>query len=370
MNSSLFKSYLKLAALILLMAAALVKVDVILTFLGKAMGVLSPLFIGIALAFIINGPYEWIKKQLMRVIKSDRAEKLVRIASVLLAHLVFLLALTGMFYYIIPQFIDSVRQFSSNYPTYREQIDSFLNMINSYLKLGTLDLSSFDNFIKQLPEKLSTILTGFLPQVFTITTSVIGTVVDIVLGFVLSIYILADKRNIERMLIRANRAYLSKSSARIEDVAAITTATFKKFIYGQLTEALILGVLCFIGMMIFGFPYALPISIMIGVSNLVPIAGPIIGTIPSALILLLIDPVKALWFILFIVILQQIEGNIIYPRVVGQSIGLPPLWLLLVIIVGGGLFGVLGMVLGVPIVTVAYQLLVRDLDKKLEVKAV
>lgn len=369
MNSSLFKSYLKLAALILLMAAALVKVDAVLTFLGKMLGVMSPLFIGIALAFVINGPFEWIRKQLMRALRSDRTEKIVRIMSVLLAHLAFLLVLTGMFYYIIPQFIDGVRQFSSNYPLYREQIDSFLNMLNSYLKLGTLDLSSFDNFVNQLPEKLSTILTGFLPRIFTITTSVLGTIVDIVLGFVLSIYILADKRNIERMLTRISRAYLPKSSGRIEEVAVITTATFKKFIFGQLTEALILGVLCFFGMVIFGFPYALPISIMIGVSNLVPIAGPIIGTIPSTLILLLIDPVKALWFILFIVVLQQIEGNIIYPRVVGQSIGLPPLWLLLVVILGGGLFGVLGMILGVPIVTVAYQLLVSDLDKKLARKA-
>jgi len=104
---------------------------------------------------------------------------------------------------------------------------------------------------------------------------------------------------------------------------------------------------------------------MIGISNLIPIAGPIIGTIPSVLILLLVSPVKALWFILFIVVLQQIEGNLIYPKVVGQSIGLPPLWLLLTIIIGGGLFGVLGMVLGVPAVTVLYRLFNRDLDKKL-----
>jgi predicted PurR-regulated permease PerM len=334
----LFKSYILLLLYAAALIAAVLKFDALFAFLGKLVGIFSPLFIGIALAFILNGPFEIIKRALGTIFKKSKSGKAANVVSALLAHILLLLVLSAMFYYIVPQFIDSVKQFSSNYPTYRSEIDGLIKAVSDYFKIDTLDLTRFDEFIGQLPSKLSTLLTGYIPKVFTITTSVIGSLVDLVLGFILSIYLLSDKKGIELMLKRLLKAYVPKAASRIEEIASITVSTFKKFIYGQATEAIVLGLMCFVGMLAFGFPYALPISIIIGVSNLIPIAGPIIGTIPSALILLLVSPTDALWFVVFVVVLQQIEGNIIYPRVVGQSIGLPPLWLLLTIIVGGGLF--------------------------------
>lgn len=366
MDRSLFRSILKLIVITILFAAAVVKIDLLLSLASRLLGVLSPLFIGIALAFIINGPFEWIYKLLARIPWLSGRKKGRRSISVLLSHLAFILVIAALFYYIVPQFIDSVKQFSASYPSYRDQVSAYIKAVADYLDIQSLDLSTFDDFVRQLPDRLSTFLTGFVPRLFTITTGVVRSIINVLLGFILSIYILSDKRNLEDILLRSIRAYMPKRARRIEQVGELTASTFKKFVYGQLTEALILGVACFAGMLALGFPYALPISMMIGVSNLVPIAGPIIGTIPSVLIILLVDPVKALWFVLFVVVLQQVEGNVIYPRVVGSTIGLPPLWLLMVIIVGGGLFGVLGMVLGVPTMTVLYRLLNEDLDRRLK----
>ncbi len=365
MDRGLFRSYLKLIAYAILMVAAVVKADLLLSFASRFLSILSPLFIGIALAFIINGPFEWLNRLLIKFPPLSGNDKGRRFIAVLLSHVFFLVLVTVLFYFIVPQFIDSVKQFSASYPTYRDQVNAYIKVVADYLKIQSVDLSSFDDFIKQLPDRLSTFLTGFVPKLFTITTGVVRSIINVLLGFVLSIYILSDKRKLEDILLRTIRAYLPSRAKRIEQVGELTASTFKKFVYGQLTEALILSLACFAGMLVFGFPYALPISMIIGVSNLIPIAGPIIGTIPSVLIILLVDPVKALWFVLFIVVLQQVEGNFIYPRVVGSTIGLPPLWLLMVIIVGGGLFGVIGMVLGVPTVTVLYKLLNEDLDRRL-----
>ena len=366
MDKRTFRSYLLLAFYIFLMGAALVKFDALLSLAAKSLRVISPLFIGIAIAFILDGLFETIRKGLRRSFGSPRAEKPVRFASVLIAHLFFLLSVFAIFYYIIPQFIESTKQFSSNYPAYRGQVLDFVAKVTEYLEIQSFDFSQLDEFIRQLPERITALLGSIFPRVFTITTSVISSLVRIVLGFVLSIYILSDKTRIESQLRRFIAAYFPKSAERIGHIASVTSATFKKFIYGQLTEALVLAVLCFFGMLIFGFPYALPISMLIGVSNLVPIVGPIIGTIPGFLILLLVDPMKALWFVLFIVVLQQIEGNLIYPRVMGQSIGLPQLWLLLTVILAGGIFGVLGLVIGVPTVTVLYRLVGQDVRSRLD----
>jgi predicted PurR-regulated permease PerM len=145
---------------------------------------------------------------------------------------------------------------------------------------------------------------------------------------------------------------------------------FSNFISGQLMEACILGLLCFIGMNIFGFEYAFLISLMIGVTAIVPVVGAFIGTIPAVFLLFLVEPMQAVWFLVFILVLQQLEGHIIYPKVVGESVGLPALWVLLGIMTGGGLGGVPGMLLGVPLLTIGYKLLSRTIQRRLDAKKI
>jgi predicted PurR-regulated permease PerM len=139
--------------------------------------------------------------------------------------------------------------------------------------------------------------------------------------------------------------------------------SFENFIRGQIVEAFIIGSICFVGMQIFGFQYALLISVIIGITNMIPMFGPYIGGIPSFLILVMVDPVKAIWFIVFLIVLQQVEGNIIYPRVVGTSMGLSGFWVLIAVIVGNNLFGILGIIIGIPIFSTIYTI-VRELTTK------
>ena len=150
----------------------------------------------------------------------------------------------------------------------------------------------------------------------------------------------------------------------------MANARFSGFVSGQLTEAVILGVLCFLGMSLFGMEYALLISVIIGLTNIIPIFGPIIGTVPGALILLMVEPMKAVWFVVFIVVLQQIESNLIYPKVVGGSIGLPGIWVMFSVLIGGSLFGLPGVLLGVPTFAVIYTLIARAVKKRLHEKKI
>lgn len=224
--------------------------------------------------------------------------------------------------------------------------------------------------MEKIQNKLSSI-TEYIPTVlsktYDITSGIINGIIDIVIGIVFSIYILLDKQSLKKNAKSITKLIIKGSKYdKFERIIKIAYDTFSNFISGQLMEAVILGVLCFIGMTIFGFDYAPLISVIIGITNMIPIAGPILGTIPCALILLLVNPIRAVWFVVFIIIIQQIDSNLIYPKVVGNSIGLPALWVLFAITVGGGLGGVLGMILGVPIVSIIYTLVnekIRENEK-------
>ena len=189
--------------------------------------------------------------------------------------------------------------------------------------------------------------------------------VDIVLGIVFAIYLLAQKENLGRQTKKSIRAIFGEERAKkIVDFSSLTNSVFTKFVTGQLTEACIIGVLCFIGMLIFGMPYAGIISILVGFTALIPIFGAFIGTGIGAFLILLENPLKAIWFVIFIIVLQQLEGNLIYPRVVGKSVGLPGIWVLAAVTIGGGLFGVMGMLFSVPICSVLYVMFREYVNRK------
>ena len=186
---------------------------------------------------------------------------------------------------------------------------------------------------------------------------------------IFAVYMLLSK---EKLLLTAKKvfyAHLNKDTAdHIVSIFKHANKVFRSFVGGQITEAFILGILCYIGMLIFRMPYAPLISVIMGVSSLVPVIGPIVGTIPSAILILLESPIVALWFVIYIIVLQQVEGNVIYPRVVGSAIGISGFWVLLAVTVGGGLFGVLGILIGVPLMAVIYTLYGEFVNKKIAEK--
>ena len=363
MDKKLFKSYFLLIFYSILLIVGIVKIDLVFSFISKLFSILSPLFIGMALAFILNRPFEFFKKRYGFMCKKNNKPAII--TSLLTVYLLLLGTITGIFAILIPQLSSSVNMFYGNLGLYGEQLNSLASDIANFLNFDRFDLTAIDVFLHDLAALSSEFLPGTFPLLLNFTTNAVISVVNILLGLILSVYILADKERIKRQFSKIMTAYLPpKILCKTRYVLNISNKTFGSFVLGQLTEALILGVLCFIGMLIIGFHYPLLISVIVAVTSLIPVVGPIIGAIPAIFILLMAEPLQALWFIVFIVLLQQFEGNIIYPRVVGHSIGLPPLWVLIAIIIGGGLMGVLGMLISVPAVSVLYQLLKEDVNKK------
>lgn len=206
---------------------------------------------------------------------------------------------------------------------------------------------------------------GALGSFINIISKVFSTLTTLVISLIFAIYILASKEKLGNQVSRIMKTYIKPSwGEKIMYVARVVDNSFHKFIVGQCSEAVILGVLCIVCMMIFRFPYATMIGAFVGFTALIPVAGAYIGAGVGALMILTVSPTKALFFLVFIVVLQQLENNLIYPKVVGASIGLPGIWVLTAIILGGGLLGIGGMLIGVPIVSVIYQLLKQDVQKK------
>jgi predicted PurR-regulated permease PerM len=327
---------------------------------------LVPLFIGIAIAFILNRPYTFFLKKYNTMIRNRKLKKLSKLFSIATVYILFFVIVSGIITFLLPQLSDSIEILYNNLGDYGANLENFANKIKEFLKLDTLSIN-IDSALAQVPDMASGFVTGIFPQIFDFTTGFVRSIVNIIIGFIISIYLLADKDRLKRQFSDVLIAYAPKKAAiRIIKVAKLVINTFTSFVGGQFTEALILGIMFFVGMLIFGFDYPLLISVIIAVMGLIPIVGPIIGLIPSVFILLMIEPMQAAWFLLYFVVIQQIEGNLIYPKVVGESIGLPALWVLLAIIIGGGLFGVLGMVLGVPTASVIYQLMKEAVHNRLE----
>jgi predicted PurR-regulated permease PerM len=360
MNKDLFKSYILLITYSILLIATIVKIDLVFWSIARIFAVLSPIFIGIALAFILNRPFEFFKKIYERI-----GKKSVVPMSIVTVYLLLSGVATAIVAFLIPQLLDSLNLFYNSLGKYSIQLHSLSKVIIEILRVNNFVANNIDAFFNGLPAISSDILSQIFPRLLDITTSAVTSIFNIILGIILSVYILADKDRIRRQVLAILDTYFeNKVTNKIKYLFNICNKTFDRFVIGQLTEALILGILCFIGLVIFRFNYPLLISVIIAVTSLIPVAGVVIGAVPSIFILFMAEPIQALWFILYIIVLQLFESNFIYPRVVGDSIGLPALWVLLAIVVGGGLMGVLGILLSVPIASVIYHLIKEYTDKK------
>lgn len=367
MNKKMIKSLLLLITYCVLLLVIIVKIDVVIGAIGKGIHMLTPIFIGIAIAFVLNRPYNFFLVQYSKVFKKKKLAKMPRPLALATVYILFIGIIAGILTFIIPQLSDSIKLLYVNMGDYSRNLEALALRIADYFQLSNIDLSSLDATIEKLPEVATGLVTGLMPRIFDFTTGFVTSTINIIIGFILSVYLIADKSRLKRQATHILHAYLPiKLATRITKVTRLSSETFTRFVSGQMTEAIILGVLCFIGMLIFGFEYPILISFIIGITSLIPVVGSIIGLIPSLFILLMIEPLHAVWFLVFILLLQQLEGNFIYPKVVGGSIGLPPLFVLLAIIVGGGLFGVLGMLLGVPTLSVFYQLIKEDVNTRLK----
>ncbi len=375
MDKKLFRSYLLLITFAVTLVLAVIKFDVLAGAAGVVVGLLKPFFIGFAIAFVLNIPYVAIESGLKRY--NTKLPKLNGPIAIVGAYLLCFGIIGGVVAIMIPELGRSINMLISNSDTYKQNFQSALLWVSQFdpTPLTNIDwnqlMLSLEQELKALVEQAMSMLKVLFPQIFDMTSNIIHGIANTFIGLIVSVYLLASKEKLCRQVKRVTYAFLPERLAdECVDVSRLISQCFSNFISGQLMEACILGMLCFIGMNIFGFEYAFLISLMIGVSAIVPIVGAFIGTVPAVFLLFLVEPMQAVWFVVFIVVLQQIEGHVIYPKVVGESVGLPALWVIMGIVVGGGLGGVLGMLLGVPMFTVAYKLLSRVVQTRLDKKQI
>ena len=371
MDKKLFKFIILIVAISILMVYGLFNLDIIFKVVSTISLVLRPIIVGFILAFILNNPYKKLRNLFNKIPKVNKFKKITKSVSLITVYLLFFAFLTLIILVVIPQLVESIAVFKDNINGYLANFEANFNKlyteISDKLPENSELLDKLYSILKQTPELIKKILVG----AFDFTTSFVKTTIDVFLGIVLSIYFLSGKEILLNQLKRIIFALFKEPRAnKISRAFNTANTTFSNFIIGQLTEAFVLGSLCFVGMVIFKFEYKFLISTLIGVTSLLPVVGAFIGTIPSAFILLLIDPMKAVWFVVFIIVLQQLESNLIYPRVVGNKVGLSAIWVLLSILIGGGLFGIIGMLLAVPTMSLIYELTKKSVDTSLKTKGI
>ena len=364
MNQKTTRSIIFIITYTVLLILMLMKFDFLWGMVRQLLSAMKPFFIGFAIAFVLSRPCKFLDG-LFRKNLGRAGEKLSRPLAVLFAYVGVIVVVYALFSFVLPQVAASIRLFAGRLEGYVANLQVWLEELTPYLSQLGIDLSTLDEYLNKLLNTVLNTVTNAAGLVVTLTGSLMSMVVTLVLSVVFSIYMLAGSSTLLSQCRSVLYAYAPQPWAdRLHEVAKLTAGTFNKYVSGQLLEACILGGLCAAGMLFIQADYAPLIGVIIGISALIPVAGAYIGAILSAFLLLMVSPVRALVFVVFLVILQQIEGNVIYPRVVGTSIGLPGIWVLLAVTVGGGLFGFLGIMLSVPVCSVLYTLLRRDVRRR------
>ena len=339
---------------------------------GVALSAASPLIVGAAIAYVANILMSFYERHFFVKSKKTIFGKIRRPACMGLAFLTAVLAIVWMITTVLPELTRCVELIIASLPGAISKGYAWLDerfQVGALLKDMNLTLPSADfDWKSTITSAINIVLTGLGGAVgvaVTAVSSVFSTVVTLFLAAVFAIYLLLGKEKLGGQFVRLSRTYLGdKVTDRALYVLTVLDDSFHCFIVGQCTEALILGALCFLGMMVFGFSNALTISVMVGFTALIPIAGGYIAAIAGAFMLFVESPLQALLFLVFLIVLQQLEGNLIFPRVVGESIGLPAVWVLAAVTVGGGMLGIPGMLIGVPLASTAYRLLGRDVKAR------
>lgn len=362
--------------------AAVLHIGLLWSIVSRVFSVAMPMFIGFAIAFILLPLVNRIERFFTKLVFRRKPHpKLSRMLSIVITYILVLALLAGFFVMLAPQVISSMKSVVSivtkSVPRTRQDFQKMVENATILKQLGLKTeqlMSLWDNAADQLTKRLSelsTYSTVLVNNVLSIAGSIGNGVYRVLfnalVGLIASIYMLIDR---ERFLAQAKKvcyAVMKRPSCEtLIHWARRANDIFAGFIIGKIVDSLIIGVICYICMLIFGIEYPLLISVIVGVTNVIPFFGPYIGAVPSILFLLLVNPMSALWFGIFIVILQQIDGNVIGPLILGDHVGLSAFWIMLSITVGGGLFGFAGMVLSVPTFALIYAIVRTVIDRRLK----
>ena len=361
----------------LLFYFAVAHISILSNALHRLVTILAPFIWGLIICYLLSPMMNFMEsrlflplgKRLYRNNKKKTGKKFARVMSLLFSEIILLAALV---YLIIPQVLGSVQTLVQNSGTYAQNVSSWLDgLLKDYPDLDEYANSVFGNFNTNVGNWLET---KVLPQLGSLITSVTSgvygvakSIYNLIIGIIVSVYLLSDKEGHLAAVKRLSYTVFSVEMAdKIRNGMVFVDKTFMGFLNGKLLDSLIIGIICYIVCSILQMPYTLLVSVIIGVTNIIPFFGPLIGLVPSALIILMVNPTKCLIFIIFVIILQQIDGNLIGPRILGNSTGITGFWVMFSIILGSGLFGFWGMLLGVPVFVVIYTVINKLIVKKLK----
>ncbi len=326
------------------------------------LGILQPVFWAIGVAFVLNPMMKFFEKKL----------GIRRLFSIIICYIFVFGVIITLITIVIPMIIKNVIELLNNFNTYRDQLINYFNnnIVNTswYAQLGLEDYLTIDSFSKYIVD-IPNLLQGMLDSLVAIVASLFGGAFKILVGFVIAVYLLLDK---EKFQLGLKKIIYSTFKEKQADLSVIffgdVNKIFSRYIIGKTIDSIIIGTMCFVGLVIIQAPYAALLAIIVGITNMIPYFGPFIGMVPAIILTLFISPVKAIWVGLFIFGLQQFDGYFLGPKILGDSVGLSPFWIILGILVGGSLMGVLGMLLAVPIVAVLQMIFTRMVEKRLSKK--
>lgn len=341
--------------------------DRVIAVFASIFSMCTPFFVGIVLAFILNmimvPTRNFLEKKILK-----KETKWTKGVSILISYLVLIAAIVALLAFVIPELVNSLTTFVGNLSSYFSHLEEVVTEFAVEYNITEVDFEAFfdqfNDLIKNLANNILAYIGNMVPQIISLMSNIVDFLYNGIMAIVISANILGYKEKLFKQASRAVKALIPKWHGYLCELAHVSADTFRKYATGQFAEALILGMLCYIGMVIFRFDYALLISTVIAVTALIPVAGAYIGGAVAVILLAIISPVKAALFLVFLVLLQQFETNLIYPKVVGSSLELPGIWVILAVTLGGGMFGVIGILFAVPVMSIFYKQLRKLVEKK------
>ncbi len=346
------------------------KMSAFTTKIGWIVSTLQPFIIGFVMAYLLNFILVFYEEKVL-VFDSVKnlKKKSKRGISIVLTYITAFLIIALFMQFVLPQLVDSIIGLVNDIPTYVSNATKLIEELTRNLDVNNEYVGMAMEKWNEIVTYTINIITNLLPVLGNVLKIVASSVWNIVLGLVVSIYLLIDKEKFCALSRKITCALFSEENAQIAiDLAHRTNDTFGKFLSGKIIDSAIIGVLTFIILTVFKMPYTILISVIIGITNIIPFFGPFFGAIPSFVIIMFVSPVKALWFLLIILIIQQIDGNIIGPKILGDSIGISAFWILFSLLVTGKILGLIGMIIGVPLFAIIYSVIKDIVEAKLRKK--
>lgn len=373
METNQLKKYCIIGVIAAAVCLFVMNVKVVIAAGTAVLSAAAPLLLGIVIAYILNILLKKIEKIYFPKSRNPRVIESRRPVSIVLAFVALAVIVTLLVNLVVPELMSTIRLMAEEIPPAAEaarlwaiENSGEIPAIQESLRNLNID---WEATIRKALEVLAAGAGGIFSSVVTVIGGLFGTVAKFVIGTIFAIYILSSKEKLAEQADNLMKAYMSpKTREKIYYVAGTVHETFSSFIVGQCMEAVIIGSLCALGMLVLKMPYAVMTGTVVGVTALIPVVGAYIGAVVGAFMVFTVNPLQAVAFIIFLLILQQLEGNLIYPKVVGSSVGLPGMWVLAAVTIGGGVFGIGGMLLGVPLAASVYKLLEADVQKRIKRK--